>query len=103
MRFAVSLPLDAGEQDKEIGTLSKHTSRCWGLEVRAAKVVVEALQAPAFGEVLPLRLADTRQDIEVRSQPSIVFSKQPGNELAWVVGACSHQVFPGGLGPCTPG
>ena len=88
---------------QKVGGLPEDASGGCGFKIVSAEVFVEALQASAFGEMLALRLADARQDVEVCGKPAIVFRKETGNEFARVVGAGSHQISPGDLGPGSSG
>src|SRR3954452_12637978 len=88
--LAVRFPFHAGKQNEKIGYLTEDAPGGAGLKIGSAKIVVKALQASAFGEVLALRFADAGQDIEVRGEPSVVLGEQMDNELARVVGTRSH-------------
>ena len=103
VRFAVLLPFDTSEEDEKVGGLAEDSSGGGGLKVGSAEVVVEALQASAFGEMLALRLADAGEDVEVCGEPAVVFGEEMGNELAGIVGAGSGEISPGDLGPGSSG
>src|ERR1700727_975005 len=102
MRIAIGFPFEAGKQNEEVGALTEYPSGRGGLKIGSAKIFIEALEAAFFCEVVALRVGDAGQDIEVGSEPAVIFGKQAGNEVSGVFGASSCQFFPGDLGPGSP-
>ncbi len=101
--LTVGFPFEASKEDEQLGSLTEDSAGGRRKEVGSAEVVVEALEASVFEEVLALGVADAGEDVEVDGQPAIVFGEEVGDELTWVFGAGSGEIFPTDLGPGTSG
>ena len=91
------------KRTRRSGGLAEDSAGGRRLEVGAAEVVVEALQAAVFEEVLALGLVDAGEDIEVDGEPAVVFGEEMGDELTGVVGAGAGEISPGDLRPGATG
>ncbi len=101
--IAVGLPLEAGEEDEEVGGLAEDAAGRGGFKIVSAEVAVEALQTPFIGEVFALRFGDARENVVVGGEPSVVFGEQVNDEFTGIVGAGSGEIFPGDGSPGSAG